>query len=51
MTREEAIEHIWGLSYQVAGEFCVGQDEHDSLKQETREALAALGVNSDSKRV
>jgi hypothetical protein len=45
MTREEAIDHIWGLSDQVAGEFCVGQQEHDALKQETREALAALGVD------
>lgn len=45
MTRDEAVDHIWGLSMQVAGEFCVGQDECLALELETREALAALGVD------
>lgn len=45
MTRDEAISHIWGLSWQVAGEFCVGRKEEEALEQETREALAALGVD------
>lgn len=44
MTRNEAIEHIWGLSMQVAGEFCGGRSEHDALEQDTRNALIALGV-------
>jgi len=45
MTREEAINHIWGLSMSVAGEFCCGNDEREELEQQTREALAALGVD------
>ena len=45
MTREEAIEHIWDLSISVAGEFCCGDNERAELERETREALAALGVN------
>ncbi|OBC11417.1 hypothetical protein A5784_35045 [Mycobacterium sp. 852013-50091_SCH5140682] len=44
MTRDEAIDHVWGLSMQVAGEFCVGRTEEDALERETREALQALGV-------
>ena len=44
MTREQAIEHIWGLSMQVSSEFCCGRNEEDALERETREALAALGV-------
>ena len=42
MTRDEALEHIWGLSMQVAGEFCCGQDEREALEAETQAAIAAL---------
>jgi hypothetical protein len=42
MTRDEAIDHIWGLSSQVAGEFCCSDKERDALEAETREALDAL---------
>ncbi len=44
MTREQAINHIWGLSSSVAGEFCCSNAECEELEQKTEEALAALGV-------
>lgn len=44
MDRAAAISHIWGLSLQVEGEFCVGKAEGDRLTEETRAALSALGV-------
>jgi hypothetical protein len=47
VTREEAIQHVLGLSGQVAGEFCVGVREMDLLEAETNEALAALGVTPE----
>lgn len=47
MTRAEAIDHIFGLSLQVDGEFCVGARESDQLHQETRDALRALGVDDE----
>ncbi len=45
MTRDEAIAHIMNLSQRVAGEFCCSTEEEDALRQQTREALAALGVD------
>ncbi len=42
--RREAILHVLGLSGQVANEFCVGGSEMDSLDEEARAALRALGV-------
>ncbi|QRY43160.1 hypothetical protein JVX93_21690 [Mycolicibacterium boenickei] len=42
MTRDEAIEHIWGLSIQVAGEFCCSNEEREELERETQAAIAAL---------
>lgn len=47
MTREEAISHIWGLTYQVASEFNCGREEDEELEQQTRDALAALGVTPE----
>jgi hypothetical protein len=47
MNRQEAINHIWGLSFQVANEFCVGRDEHEELRQDTHDALTALGVTPE----
>lgn len=44
MTKDEAVEHIWYLTQQVAGEFCVERDEVEALNQETRDAPAALGA-------
>jgi hypothetical protein len=42
MTRDKAINHIWGLSGSVDGEFCCGRDESEALEQETEEAIATL---------
>jgi len=47
MTRDEAISHIWGLSMQVEGEFCVGLKESKALEAETRAALIALGCTPE----
>lgn len=44
MNRAEAIQHIWGLSDQVKGEFCYSDAERDELERETTEAIAALGT-------
>lgn len=46
MTREDAIEHIWGLTGQVSGEFCCTRAEEESLYDETAEALKALGCSA-----
>ena len=46
-TRAGAIGHLMGLSYQVAGEFCVGKDEEAALDAETRAALHLLGVTDE----
>jgi hypothetical protein len=47
MTRQEAVDHLVGLSYQVASEFCVGKAENDALQAETTAALRALGVTEE----
>ena len=44
MTRAEAIDHVWELTSQVAGEFCISAEESKRLDQETTDALVALGV-------
>lgn len=44
MTREEAVLHILYLSSSVAGEFCCSAREEDDARQETTQALNALGV-------
>lgn len=47
MTRDEAIDHIWGLSASVDGEFNCGRADSDELQRQTREALEALGVHDE----
>lgn len=42
MTKGEALNHIWGLSRSVAGEFCCGRDEEQALECETQAAIDAL---------
>lgn len=44
MKRADAIQHIWGLSISVAGEFCCGRQEEKDLWDKTTEALRTLGV-------
>lgn len=47
MSREDAIAYIWGLHRGVAYEVCTSRKERKELEQETREALAALGVSKE----
>jgi hypothetical protein len=47
MNRQEAIDHILGLSGSVTGEYCINAREAEKLYQETAAALEALGVNPD----
>lgn len=46
-SRDEAIRHLYGLSLQVDGEFCVGHDESRCLEAETRTAFHLLGVTDE----
>ena len=47
MTRAEAIQHVWQLSYQVGQEFCCGEGEMNALEEDTYQALLALGCSED----
>lgn len=44
MTKSEAVDHFWGLSFSVDNQMCVGPKESNALENETREAFKALGL-------